>query len=425
LRRLLVPAMRQSLKILTLPLFDLKTIVQEELENNPVLEELPASPSLSERKKAEGYGSTGEEFRLEQMTRKVSLQEMLLRQLGMACESDADLHIGQEIIGNIDENGYLKAATDEIAALLELPVERVETVLRLIQQFEPAGVGARSIAECLLIQLNLANDQDPLLHKIIASHLEDVARKNYTLIAKALNEPLEKVESLIKKIHKLNPKPGRDYSTEEAQQIIPDIIISQKEEEIEIAINNEDIPTVNLNKDYKDMLKNNGLDPEAKAFLAEKMRDALELLRAISKRHDTLRKVIEVIAEIQQDAIREGLASLKPLTFKEVAGRLNIHETTVCRAVMNKYVQLPWGVVALKDFFTSRNFDHNGQSVSSSLTKMLIKELIDEEDKKCPLSDEDISRILTQEKNLNVPRRTVAKYREELKILSSTFRREK
>lgn len=433
LRKLLVPQLRQSLKILTLPLIDLKAIVQEELTNNPLLEESQPKETLSELKhgssllqhQSDRYDSQYLDFRLSLMTKNVSLQDILLRQLGMFTNTDEELRIGQEIIGNIDENGYLKATLDEIANTLNVTMDKVENVLKIIQQFEPAGVAARTIPECLLIQLKIANENDPLVAKIIECHLEDIAKKNYTHIAKTLKEPLDKIEPLIKRILRLDPKPGRNYSAEEIQHIIPDIVIEQKDEDLEIAINNEDIPSMQINKTYRDMLKSNNLDPQTKEFLTNKLRDALELLRAIFKRQDTLRKVTEIIVEIQQDAIKNGLSCLKPLTHQEVAQKLNIHESTVSRTVMNKYMQLPWGAVALKNFFTSHVYDKNGQAISSSHIKGLIEELIEQEDKKHPLSDEDISKILLNEKNLQVSRRTVAKYREELKLISSTFRKER
>lgn len=425
LRKLLVPELRQSLNILALPHLEIRNLIENDLESNPLLEETEVRheppPSFQN-----SQNSADLDFRLTQITKKVSLQDVLLRQLGMFTDTDEEFKIGEEIIGNIDENGYLKANLEEIARTLNVTTESVEKVLKLIQQFEPPGVGARTVPECLLIQLELANEKDPILRKIVECHLEDVAKKNYCLIAKTLKEPLEEnIEPLIKKILKLDPKPGRNYSQEEIQHIIPDIIINLKDEDIEITINNEDIPELDINKTYRDMLKKNDLDPKTKQFLTDKFRSASELLRAISKRQVTLRNIVEVVAGIQQDAIKENLSHLKPLTFTQVAQAINMHESTVCRAVMNKYVKTPYGVVALKDFFPSHIHDQNGEGVSSNQVKKNILELINEEDKKHPLSDQDISNILSKEKNLNVSRRTVAKYREELKILSSAFRRER
>ena len=256
-------------------------------------------------------------------------------------------------------------------------------------------------------------------------HLGDVAKKNYTLIAKTLKEPQEKIEPLIKKISKLNPKPGLNYSPDETQHVIPDIMIDEKDDDLVITINNEDLPNLGISQIYRDMLRSNDTDPQARQFITEKLQKAQELLRAISKRQATLRSIVEVVAQIQYEAIKGDLSYLKPLTFQGVAQKLNMHESTVCRAVMNKYVKTPYGVVALKNFFSSHIQDQNGQSVSSSRVKRLIKDLIEQEDKKHPLSDQDISGILSKEQKLKLSRRTVTKYREELKILSSIYRKER
>ncbi|MFH1128842.1 MAG: hypothetical protein V1699_05495, partial [Candidatus Omnitrophota bacterium] len=314
LRKLLVPELNQSLKILALPLQGLETLISEELLNNPFLEEIPRkAPPLSFKR---GLSQDELDFRMSLITKKVSLQEVLLRQLGMFVNTEQGFKIGYEIIGNIDDNGYLNVPLEVIAAAISVTLAEVENILKLIQQFEPAGVAARTVSECLLIQLDLANEKDPILRQIIEFHLDDVAKKNYNLIAKSLKEPLEKIEPLIKKISRLNPKPGRNYSQEEIQRIIPDIVV---DEELEIAINDEDIPTLNVNKAYKDMLKNNDLAPTAKEYMAAKLHNAVALLRAVYRRKFTLRKIVEIIVEIQQEAILNDLSFLKPLTFREVA----------------------------------------------------------------------------------------------------------
>jgi RNA polymerase sigma-54 factor len=393
------------------------------------LDSLPSTSSESERPVSEASPNQSKtDFALSLITKKVSLQDILSRQLGMFSRTDEELIIGQEIIGNIDDNGYLKASLEEIASTLKVTPDKVEFVLQLIQQFEPAGVAARTIPECLLIQLRLIDENDPLLQKIVENHLEEVARKNFSKIAKELKEPLAKIEPLIKKIVKLNPKPGRNYSADDIQQVIPDVIIEETEDEqLKITINNESIPHLIVSKAYREMLKKNNLDAQTREFLINKLRKAHELLRAVSKRQSTLRKVMDTLVEIQNEAIRGDLSLLKPLTFSDVADKINMHESTVCRVVMNKYCQAPCGIVALKDFFPSRisSKNENGESVSSELIKGLITDYITEEDKKNPLSDEDIVKLLKEKNNLDVARRTVAKYREELKILSSPYRKER
>jgi len=430
LKGLLIPELNQSLKILALSSLDLKTHIENELLNNPFLEDgLPPAAPIKPKIEAMPYNSgqigPDTDFRMSLITKKVSLQDILLRQLGMFTDTDEEFKIGNEIIGNIDDNGYLKVSLDEISLTLDRPIEHVEKILKLIQQFEPAGIAARTISECLLTQLELADEKDPLLKKIVENHLEDIAKKNYSHIAKTLGISQEDLKPLIKMILRLDPKPGRNYSIEETQQVIPDVIIFDKGDEFEISVNDEDIPTLNINKDYKLMLKDAAVNAQTKEFLGERLKQAVALLRAVSRRKFTLRRIVEAIVEIQQDAVRQDLSHLKPLTFQDLAKQLELHESTVCRTIMNKYVKLPFGVVALKDFFTSKIQDKNGQSHSSSYVKRLIKELIEKEDKKHPLSDQNISQTISTNYNLNVARRTVAKYREELKILTSTFRREK
>ncbi|HOU36432.1 MAG TPA: RNA polymerase factor sigma-54 [Candidatus Omnitrophota bacterium] len=443
LRKLLAPELRQSLQILTLPIMDLKELVDQEMLDNPVLEEAPAesldkmldalsSAAPDAQNLSPGSPSTEEdnqkrEFAQSTMTKKVSLQDTLLKQLGMFADSADDIAIGHEIIGNIDDNGYLRASLEEIASALNISVQKTEKVLKIVQQFEPAGVGARNIPECLLIQLALARETDPELLTIVKYHLEDVATKNYAKIAKALKESVEKVLELVAKISALDPKPGRNFSVDDIQQVIPDIIIEQAEEgELKVTINNESMPRLLISKTYRQMARQKDLDPAAKEFLTNKIKRAYEILRAITKRQSTLRRVVETIVQIQKEAITQDISLLKPLTFREVAGIISMHESTVCRVVMNKYAQTPCGVYALKDFFPSKlpgAKNGNGEAVSSEHVKSLITDYIAAEDKKHPLSDEDIVKLLREKKQLDVARRTVAKYREEMKILSSSYRR--
>ncbi|MFA6217023.1 MAG: RNA polymerase factor sigma-54 [Candidatus Omnitrophota bacterium] len=437
-RRVLAPEMRQSLNILTLHLLDLNQVVEEELLTNPVLEEFSSQEEITSPLSPEDLArlnsppslpnntqTQDNETNTSLLMNKVSLQDVLLRQLGMFTNSDEELKIGQEIIGNIDENGYLQSSTEGMAVQIHASEAKIEKVLSLIQQFEPSGVGARTISECLLIQLKLLNELDPLTKAICLHHLDDIAKKNYNHISKVLKEPLEKIEVSIKKIMKLNPKPGRNYSLDEAHRIVPDILIEEKSDGFEIIINHEYIPRLTVSKLYKDLLKKEDLDPKTREFITNKLRKALELIKAIEKRKSTLRRVVNTITEIQGEAIREDLSQMKPLTFKEIADKLDLHESTVCRVVMNKYAKTPCGVIALKNFFSSHIHHKNGESISSTVVKSRIKELIDKENKKQPLSDQDIVKILSSEDNLNLARRTVAKYREELKILSSTFRKER
>ncbi|MEW6074742.1 MAG: RNA polymerase factor sigma-54 [Candidatus Omnitrophota bacterium] len=439
LRKVMAPELRQSLRILAISSLDLRNLLEEELLNNPCLEEeflgedeavTPPSSSLPDEENGlEGVPKSKKKDVFEDISDKIlskkpTLQDVLLRQLGMFANSDEELRVGSEIIGNIDDNGFLKATVDELVAVLHVSCEEVEKAIALIQQFEPAGVGARTVSECLILQLKRNCEDGPLLIKIVESHLEDVAKKNYSLIAKSLKEPIEAIEPLIQKILKLDPKPGRNYSAEEVQRIIPDVLIEEKDEMLELTLNNEYVPTIVINRRYKEMLKKKNLDATAREFIEQKLRNAQELLRAVTKRQSTLRRVMERLVVIQEDAIRHGLSHLKPLTFAQLANELKIHETTVCRTIMNKFAKTPCGIVALKDLFSGSISDQNGESaVSTNFIKKVVKELIDEEDKHLPLSDEDIVKLIQEKHSLKVARRTVAKYRDELKIPATPYRR--
>jgi len=427
---LLLPALQQSLKILPLSLPELKILVEERLLDNPFLEE-NSRKTLTEYKHLSPFNhsnktrSNGFDPLTELITQKTSLKDTLLNEFSMFTSDPMELKIADEIIGNIDENGYLKVSLEEVSLKLSTPITLVKKVLSIIQRLEPPGIAARSLSECLIIQLNLSGDFNPLTRLIINEHLEDLAKKNYKKIAKCLKQALEEIKKHVAKIAKLNPKPAWNFTHERIQHVIPDITIDNSSGEVEIFINNEDLPTLNINKDYKALLKNSEFEPKTKEFLASKLREAIELLNAINKRQATLRKIVEIIAEVQQEAIEDGLSYLKPLNFKDVAQRLNIHESTVSRAIMNKYVTLPYGTVALKRFFSNSLKNQEGESISSNHIKKLIKELIDNEDKNHPLSDLKICDHLSQEHKLNVKRRTITKYREEMKILSTPFRKER
>ncbi len=434
LKHLLVPGLTQSLKILSLSYLELKEALDEALNTNPLLEEnapqgkpealAPSSPpSFLKHKPPSRLANPDWEFRPELISRKNTLRDILSRQLAISVNTPEELRIGEELVDYIDDNGYLKADLSELASRLGAPLTQLEAALRCIQRCEPAGIGARDLKECLMLQLEANGEKDPLIRQIVSDYLEEVAKKNYNKIAKELQVSSAEIEPRIKKILKLDPKPGRNYSTDEPVQVIPDIFISDDGEEFSITIYEEELPRISLNREYRVLLKKNGLAPEAKAGLDEKLRQAQELIRAVVLRHQTLRRIVEAVVEVQKDAIRDDLSQLKPLTFRMIAERLNLHETTVCRAVMNKYVQLPDCIMALRDFFPSRSCERSGEAISEVLIKSRIKELVHNEDKHHPLSDQELSGLLLQE-GLAVSRRTITKYREELKLLCSTYRKQ-
>ena len=428
LRKLMVPELKQSLKILSLPLAALNGLLNEELENNPFLEESGAVPSVHHTsRRSGGIGKTApaddaDPFAL--LVKTPSLQDVLLRQLAISPLTPEEMKIGQEIIGNIDDDGYLKASVEEIARSRLLPPDNVKNILTLIQTFEPEGVGARDIRECLLIQCNARDDNDPLLKPVIERHLDDVARRKFSRIAKDLGTSVANIELCVAKITALNPRPGQNYFPGHSQTVTPDIFIDEKCGALEIFINQENMPALYINEEYRQILKNENLPPQTRDYLKGKLQEALELLRALSRRHGTLRKVLEVLADIQKDALLNGISNMKPLTCTEVAEKIGLHESTVYRVIMNKYAETPQGIIALKEFFTNGIKQDDGTRTPSSLCKDRIRELIEDEDRKRPLSDEDLAGILLKENAIKIARRTVAKYREELKFPASNLRRE-
>jgi len=409
-----------------MPISELKEFVEKELEDNIFLKQ----PGIKTRPSRDVYPFTSKTDsqdwdRIAQVPgHKSSLQDILLTQLGMSVSHDEEIAIGQEIIGNIDDNGYLEVTLDEIAKKLGLAIDKVNKVLSAVQEFEPTGVAARNISECLLLQLDMTDEYSILMKKIIESHLDDIAKKNYSHIAKTLKTPLEDIELAITKITKLNPKPGRNYSNDTTNPIIPDITIELDDDKILLSINNEDLSLLDINKEYMKLLKDDSIDSQTKELLKQKLRDARQLVQSVTRRSNTLRMVMETIIHIQKNAIKKGLAFIKPLTFKEVAQKIGMHETTICRMIMNKYAQTPQGIIPLRNFFSSHIHNDKNQPVSSMFAKQCIKKLVSDEDKKHPSSDKKIQDILYKKHKLKISRRTITKYREELKILSSCLHRQ-
>lgn len=419
LRRLLIPHLSQSLKILALPLTELRGLVEAELEQNPFLEEVRPPPSST----FSNVTQEEQDYRISQITRPKTLQDSLLEQLGIAATNDEELRIGQELIGNIDQNGYLKASLEYIASTLQVSLEKVKSTLEIIHDFEPVGIGALNLEECLLLQLEAAGFDDPRLIEIIRNHLPDIAKKNYTHIAKALKISLEEVKPLISRIASLDPKPGLIYSQEELPIVVPDVTIEEKDKGFEISISNGQMPIFRINDEYRDAMRENPMSDEERAILKKQLDEALFLVRAVAKRKETLVRVVESLVGIQSQALRHGLTHLKPLTFRELARQLGLHETTIGRTVAHKYIKLKNGTVALKDFFSGKRQDKNGHTLSATYINSLIRSLIDVEDKTKPLSDQDIAGIISHKYQVDIPRRTIAQYRRQLRIASSSYRK--
>ncbi|MGB4520515.1 MAG: RNA polymerase factor sigma-54, partial [Candidatus Omnitrophota bacterium] len=352
-----------------------------------------------------------------------TLQEHLSRQLHLFSSSEDERKIGELIIGNINENGYFDCSIDEIAESNRTTKSQVEKVLALIQTFDPIGVGARDLRECLWLQLRTKEEENSLAGLIVDKYLPFLEKKRYGYIAKKLKRSVEEIKDAIKEIAKFQPKPGCSFSQEITQRLIPDAILKKNKNGYEVIPNDWELPRFGLSAKYKEMLKKNDTPTEVKEYLQERLKAGRSLIDAVNKRKETIQKILEEIVYAQKDFLDNGVTHFKPLTLSQIADRIGKHKSTVSRAISNKYVHTPYGIFKLRDFINSGVKQENGELFSSKSIKAKIKALIESEKKKKPLSDLEISSCLKQE-GIFVSRRTITKYRHQLKILPSKSRRE-
>jgi len=355
-----------------------------------------------------------------------SFQEHLMFQLRLAPLDDEGVRIGSLIIGGIDDDGYLRMEVSEIAAMAGVSPERVERVLKVVQGFEPTGVGARSLEECLLIQLDtldISKDERGLASVLIRYYLDDVAAGRLAKIAQRLQRAVPEIQRACDIIKTLDPKPGREFSGERpAGYIVPDVTVEKAGDDYVIVVNDVSAPRLTINPTYRDMLRRPGQESSAVEFVKSKLNSAMWLIRSIEQRRQTLYKVAECIVRFQRDFFDKGIKHLRPLTLKEVADEIGVHESTVSRATAGKYMQTPRGVYEMRFFFASGVQTVGGDSASSESIKRMIRELIESEDPRDPLSDQAIADRLRAQ-GILISRRTVAKYREEEMIPASKQRR--
>ncbi|MBI3353223.1 MAG: RNA polymerase factor sigma-54, partial [Nitrospirae bacterium] len=359
------------------------------------------------------------------LAKTTSLVDHLLWQLGLMSLSQEEKEIGGMIIGNFDENGYLRATLEEIAGASKSAVEKVEKVLKLIQSLDPSGVGARDLKECLLIQVAQLNLKNSVVEGIINFHLEDLEKKRYPAIARNLGISLEEVIHCAKIIEHLEPKPGRPYTFSDNQHVIPDVLVIKSNNDYLVFLNDDGFPKLKISSYYKKVLREKGKDNEdTKTYLDDKLRSALWLIRSIEQRNRTILKVAESIVKFQKEFFDKGIAYLKPLVLRQVAEDISMHESTISRVTTNKYMYSPQGIFEFKYFFNSsiQRTNGEGDNLSSISVKEIIKNLVSEEDPRKPLKDQDIVNIL-KNKQIEVARRTVAKYRTILHIPSATRRK--
>lgn len=461
LQQILAPQLRQSLEVLQVPTLELRSLVQQELQQNPTIEEVPPETVPLEvepgSREAEGneelkfdeqfqaLSRLDEEWReyfrqtqtaqpytseaaakrqyfFDSLTQPESLQQHLLDQLKLAGLDEADRVLAELIIGSINEDGFLSVPLEELAHTTGADMRRLESLLEIIQGFDPVGVGARNLSECLMIQIRRLGQENSIAAEIVQHHLADLAAKRYGVIARALGVTEETVQQAAKFIATLEPRPGRMFSADEPSYVVPDVVVQKVGDKWVVAVNDEHVPHVMISRPYRALLEDPNTPSDVKSYVREKIRAGAFLIKSIHQRQQTIRRIAEEIVRVQQDFFEHGITGLKPLTMNQIAGVLGIHETTVSRAIANKYMQTPHGVFEMKYFFTPGVKTAAGGEVSNKTIKDLIARMVAEEDPKAPLSDQAIAEKL-KERGIAIARRTVAKYREELHILPSHMRR--
>ncbi|APC07442.1 RNA polymerase factor sigma-54 [Neomoorella thermoacetica] len=444
---IMTPELRQAIVILQLSTLELADYIQQELQENPVLEvrddgEVAAGCETREENDPfdidwQEYFQDGSDLGYvceprEELpewypenfpTGQPTLQDHLLLQLQIAATNPRQVEIGSFLIGNLDSNGYLKISLKEAAALLKVPQADVWQVLDLIQHFDPPGVGARDLVECLLLQLRQRGEAPAGTEKIIRGFLPDVAEGRLTRIARRLNMSLPAVQAAVDYIRSLDPKPGRSFGgCLDNRYIVPDVIIERVEDEYVVLVNDLAMPRLGINPVYQALLrKEAACDPRTRQFIERKLNAAAWLIRSLEQRRLTVYRVVNCVVKEQREFLDKGLKYLKPLTMRQVAAALGIHESTVSRATANKYVQTPQGVFELKFFFASGVEKRGGAAAAESIKKM-ISEAIGREDPAAPLTDQQLQEIL-QQQGIRISRRTVAKYRDEQGIPAAAKRK--
>lgn len=441
-KTILASVMQNSIEILLLPLAELHQSIEQEIQENPLLEiDEDASAGTAESgvlsQKIDDWLKASPRLPLDHFTddeaieeqpvkTETSLEDELLRQIHIELSDPLDIKIGEHIIGNLDEDGYLKTTCEDIAAALRIEdAAHIERVLKLIQEFAPPGIAARTLAECLRIQIRNKNlENRDFLCRLIDEHLNDLGRKKFQVIARKMGVSLTTVQEAGRLIAALEPRPARNYRPVYASIYIkPDILITKNNENTyQIEINKEGILPLRINPYYKNLLNQNHLSPEDRRFICEKIKKAADFIKSIKQRSATLRTIAEYILARQKSFFEHGCGALTPMTLKDVAQAIGRNESTVSRAVSNKFIDTPQGTYPVKFFFSQGIPENGAPTVASRSIKEEIKELIERENKSSPLSDQDIQEYFIQ-RNMRIARRTINKYRQTLKILPSSLRR--
>ncbi len=459
---ILTPSLQQAIKLLPMSTLELADLLNQEVVENPLLEEVPtedlqpSDPALTVDK-PEGdtqtpaassdpwndsdyeyffgeYLDDGYRPRTQQEVKELppientlssatSLADHLMWQLSLQSDDGVVREIGGAIIGNLDDDGYLVASVDEIAAMGNWPVDEVERVLRLVQSFDPIGVAARDLQECLWLQLRQLGQEATPAEKIVTEHLRLLQNHQIPELARKLGMTIDELKPHIETIRHLDPKPGSHYNRTDSHYVIPDVYVIKVEDQYVAALNEEGLPQLRISPVYRRLLDKGAENTdETRAYVKDKFRSALWLIKSVEQRQRTIHKVATSIINFQRDFLDHGIEHLRPLVLRDVANDIGMHESTVSRVVTNKYMHTPQGVFEMKYFFHSGISSSYGESVSSVTIKQRIRKIIEAEDPRKPLSDSKIVSMLHKE-GLVLARRTIAKYREELKIPTSNQRK--
>jgi len=468
----MTPQLQQAIKLLQLSRLEMVDMINQELEENPLLEENVPEDFIEEERPAEndtlmtlqgeevksiehtseitGEGDGREDFDWENyledygpvassyerrdddgpswdnlLTKAPSLADHLMWQLRLSLLTELEMRVGEQIIGNIDQNGYLAASVGEIAEQERVEPPLVEQVLSKIQTFDPPGIAARGLQECLLIQARLLGVDNPLIEQIICHHLKDLEVKNYALIARKMKVSLEEVMAAFTLISHMDPKPGSAFQDDRVQTVIPDVYVIKSGGDYKIVLNDDGLPRLRISNFYREIMA--GIEGRkegetGKRYIKERVQSATWLIKSIQQRQKTIYKVAESIVRFQKEFFNKGIGYLKPLVLRDVALDVEMHESTISRVVTNKYMQTPSGLFELKYFFSSGISVAGGDAIASKSVKEDIRKLIAEEDTRKPLSDSEIVERLG-EAGISIARRTVAKYREMMDILPSSRRK--
>jgi RNA polymerase sigma-54 factor len=469
----MTPQLQQAIKLLQLSRVELEELISKELQENPTLEEGPGEEGEEkDETNAQGDGVTPETVKEpvtsrelsaadkigtldwqeymdshsnsihgsltaeagrddddgppsweNTLTKKTSLEDHLVWQLRLSKLTEQEESIGFYIIGNLDENGYLAISLDEVRQSTGVTSEEVEKVLKRIHFFDPLGVAARDLRECLLVQLENLNLSDTLAARIVSDHLSQLETKRYEKLARELGVSVEEVVEASHLIASLEPKPARGYGQEEVRTLIPDVYVEKIGDEYVVFLNDEGVPRLRISSLYRRMAGQGAQEEEARQYLQEKVRAATWLIKSIRQRQQTLYRVTQTIFKFQSDFLESGVSGLRPMVLRDVAEEIGMHESTVSRATANKFVHTPHGLFELKYFFQSSLKVGNGEDVASESVKEKIRGIIATEDPKKPYSDQQIAKFLSGE-TIDIARRTVAKYREAMGILPSSKRRQ-